>query len=38
MMPMIESMAVAPMNVLLRFGKYDDAIARCRRRRRIDRS
>jgi tetratricopeptide (TPR) repeat protein len=27
MMPMIESMAVAPMNVLLRFGKYDDAIA-----------
>jgi hypothetical protein len=27
MMPMIESMAVAPMNVLLRFGKYDDALA-----------
>ena len=27
MMPMIESMAVAPMNVLLRFGKYDEAIA-----------
>jgi tetratricopeptide (TPR) repeat protein len=27
MMPMIESMAIAPMNVLLRFGKYDDAIA-----------
>ena len=27
MMPMIESMVVAPMNVLLRFGKYDEAIA-----------
>jgi tetratricopeptide (TPR) repeat protein len=27
MMPMIESMAVAPMNVLLRFGKYEEAIA-----------